>query len=139
MQNYILFVWLCKSEFQNVSLNSYYMHAIPESVSKTLFVLPLLKIILSWNHLSFFIWTINVPFDNFVGWRHFCEEKCFSFLFNLIIQITVPKDLVALMSAIGTGNRVHPQNPDKVTFTFTQKVHFLILKFMKGKKNLIQG
>ncbi|XP_015767938.1 PREDICTED: leukotriene A-4 hydrolase-like, partial [Acropora digitifera] len=37
-------------------------------------------------------------------------------------EITVPKDLVALMSAIGTGNRVHPQNPDKVTFTFTQKV-----------------
>lgn len=37
-------------------------------------------------------------------------------------EITVPKDLVALMSAIGTGNRVHPQNPDMVTFTFTQKV-----------------
>ena len=35
------------------------------------------------------------------------------------------------MSAIGTGNRVHPQNPDKVIFTFTQKVHFKIVKFIK--------
>lgn len=37
-------------------------------------------------------------------------------------QVTVPKDLVALMSAVGTGSNIHPQNPDKKVFTFTQKV-----------------
>lgn len=36
--------------------------------------------------------------------------------------MTVPKDLVALMSAVGTGSSVHPQNPDLMVFTFTQKV-----------------
>lgn len=37
-------------------------------------------------------------------------------------EVTVPKDLVALMSAVGTGSSVHPQNPDLMVFTFTQKV-----------------
>lgn len=40
----------------------------------------------------------------------------------VISQVTVPKDLVALMSAVGTGSNIHPQNPDKKVFTFTQKV-----------------
>lgn len=37
-------------------------------------------------------------------------------------EVTVPKDLVALMSAVGTGNNVDPQNPGLKVFTFTQKV-----------------
>ncbi|KAJ7352910.1 Leukotriene A-4 hydrolase [Desmophyllum pertusum] len=37
-------------------------------------------------------------------------------------EVTVPKDLVALMSAVGTGSSIHPQNPDKKVYTFTQKV-----------------
>jgi len=37
-------------------------------------------------------------------------------------QVTVPKDLVALMSAVGTGSNIHPQHPDKKVYTFSQKV-----------------
>lgn len=37
-------------------------------------------------------------------------------------EVTVPKDLVALMSAIGTGSKPHPQQTDKMVYTFTQKV-----------------
>ena len=46
--------------------------------------------------------------------------KCF-----LYWKVTVPKDLVALMSAVGTGSSVHPQNPDLMVFTFTQKVFYI--------------
>lgn len=40
--------------------------------------------------------------------------------------MTVPKDLVALMSAVGTGSSVHPQSPDLMVFTFTQKVFYIV-------------
>ncbi|XP_066014580.1 leukotriene A-4 hydrolase [Pocillopora verrucosa] len=37
-------------------------------------------------------------------------------------EVTVPKELVAVMSAKGTGSRDDPQNPEKKIYTFTQKV-----------------
>lgn len=37
-------------------------------------------------------------------------------------EVTVPKDLVALMSAVGTGSSIDPKNPEKKIYTFTQKV-----------------
>ena len=40
-------------------------------------------------------------------------------------QVTVPKDLVALMSAVQTGSKVHPQKSDRKIYTFTQKVHVI--------------
>lgn len=40
-------------------------------------------------------------------------------------EVTVPKDLVALMSAVQTGSKVHPQKPDRKVYTFTQKVHVI--------------
>jgi len=36
--------------------------------------------------------------------------------------VTVPKDLVALMSAVGTGSSFDPKNPKKKIYMFTQKV-----------------
>lgn len=42
-------------------------------------------------------------------------------------QVTVPKELVALMSAEGTGSCDDPQNPEKKIYTFTQKVELLLL------------
>ena len=45
----------------------------------------------------------------------------FTYSFSLC-QVTVPKDLVALMSAVGTGSSTDPKNPEKKIYTFTQKV-----------------
>ena len=44
-------------------------------------------------------------------------------------QVTVPKELVAVMSAKGTGSREDPQNPEKKIYTFTQKVKVFISTF----------
>ena len=41
--------------------------------------------------------------------------------------MTVPKDLVALMSAVGTGSSTDPKNPEKKIYTFTQKVLYVII------------
>lgn len=39
------------------------------------------------------------------------------------MQLTVPKELTALMSAIRMGSHVCSTNPDKMTFKFEQKVY----------------
>ena len=44
-------------------------------------------------------------------------------------QVTVPKELVAVMSAKGTGSHDDPQNPEKKIYTFTQKVKVFISTF----------
>ena len=44
-------------------------------------------------------------------------------------QVTVPKELVAVMSAKGTGSHDDPQNPEKKIYTFTQKVKVSIFTF----------
>ena len=50
----------------------------------------------------------------------------FIYSFSLF-QVTVPKDLVALMSAVGTGSSIDPNNPEKKIYTFTQKVLYVII------------
>ena len=44
-------------------------------------------------------------------------------------QVTVPKELVAVMSAKGTGSCDDPQNPKKKIYTFIQKVEVFIFTF----------
>ena len=51
--------------------------------------------------------------------------------------MTVPKDLVALMSAVGTGSSVHTQNPDLMVFTFTQKVFYIHMHFKRPNHRLL--
>lgn len=46
--------------------------------------------------------------------------------------MTVPSDLVALMSAVGTGSSVDPKNPEKKIYTFTQKVLLITTMINRG-------